>query len=115
MSEEYEAKLGIFTDSEPEYEQELYCNALSIRGVFSQTPLSETSIVDMMRVPEPNTPIRMIKMKTKSEANAWTFRVSAEAERFRKLITDYVVEGKERTELGGGDRDFINHVVEYIL
>lgn len=90
-------------------------NALSIRGVFSERPLSPTTIERMLNLPEPDPVTTILRSDDPLGAAAWTKGALEEAARFRKLVRNYVNARRAALAEESGERAYVDAVCNYIL
>ena len=88
---------------------------MSIRGVFSDRPLSEEDITRMTKLPEPEPVVTVFHGRSSVTARAWTKEAVEEVALFREMVRNYVNERREKLPEHSGGRAYVDLVCNEIL
>ena len=89
-------------------------NALSIRGVFSERPLSPNSIERLAEIPEP-TPIVTFAIKSEIDVLKWTREAIHESNEFKKMVKEYASKRMKDLEEQSGGHAYLLSVINFIF
>jgi hypothetical protein len=71
-----------------------YCNAATLRGLYSPEPLDEEAFSFMKSIPDPGFSNISITNATKEECEMWTVVFQEEINQFRRYMSNYIHERK---------------------